>query len=249
MKKVLLAGKLNEPMKDLHTFLSGHFTVQLCPEDAEVFSGMMKVVRPDIVLVSLIGLYEVNAAIFRRMETDYPEIPVITIGTEAEREALKSHFEGEQFENLIRPLENSTVYEAVCRRLSVTAALEEPEKDKRPNILIVDDNAATLRAIKAMLEDRYEVTAAISGMKAMNAIGKRRPDLILLDYEMPVCDGKQTLEMIRNDDEISMIPVIFLTGVNDREHIQAVLNLKPAGYLLKPPVKETLLEAIEKGLS
>ena len=66
---------------------------------------------------------------------------------------------------------------------------------------------------------------------------------------MPVCDGKQTLEMIRADDELAEIPVIFLTSVNDREHIEAVLSLKPAGYLLKPPVKERLVEAIDNSLN
>ena len=74
------------------------------------------------------------------------------------------------------------------------------------------------------------------------------PDLILLDYEMPVCDGRQTLEMIRADEEISDIPVIFLTGVNDREHIEMVLALRSAGYLLKPPVKERLLGEIKKAV-
>ena len=85
-------------------------------------------------------------------------------------------------------------------------------------------------------------------MKAMTSIGKNRPDLILLDYEMPVCDGRQTLEMIRADDDLKDIPVIFLTSVNDREHIQSVLELHPQGYLLKPPVQEKLEQAIEKEL-
>ena len=75
---------------------------------------------------------------------------------------------------------------------------------------------------------------------------KQRPDVILLDYEMPVCDGRQTLEMIRADEEMKDIPVIFLTGVNDRENIQAVLRLRPAGYLLKPAVPERRIETIEK---
>ena len=112
----------------------------------------------------------------------------------------------------------------------------------------MDDNGPTLRTIKAMLDEEYDVTVVNSGMNAMKAIGKRRPDLILLDYEMPVCDGRQTLEMIRADEEISDIPVIFLTGVNDREHIEMVLALRPAGYLLKPPVKERLLGEIKKAI-
>ena len=55
--------------------------------------------------------------------------------------------------------------------------------------------------------------------------------------------------MIRADDEIADIPVIFLTSVNDREHIEKVLALKPQGYLLKPPVQDKLLDAIGTALN
>ncbi len=57
--------------------------------------------------------------------------------------------------------------------------------------------------------------------------------MILLDYEMPVCDGRQVLEMIRSEQDMASIPVIFLTGTVDRERIEKVMALKPAGYLLK----------------
>ena len=118
----------------------------------------------------------------------------------------------------------------------------------RRKILAVDDNGPTLRVIKAMLETDYDVTIVNSGMNAMKAIGKNRPDLVLLDYEMPVCDGRQVFEMIRADDEIRNIPVVFLTGVNDREHIEPILALRPAGYLLKPLDKKKLLETIAAAL-
>ena len=118
----------------------------------------------------------------------------------------------------------------------------------KKTVLVVDDNAAILRSIKAMLEDKYTVMLANSGMQALKSIGKKHPDVILLDYEMPVCDGRQTLEMIRADEEICDIPVIFLTGVNSREHIEAVIKLKPAGYLLKPAVADKLIANIEKAL-
>ena len=54
------------------------------------------------------------------------------------------------------------------------------------------------------------------------------------------------LEMIRADEELTSIPVVFLTAVNDRANIEAVIKLKPAGYFLKPPVKDRLLQEIEK---
>ena len=111
---------------------------------------------------------------------------------------------------------------------------------------MVDDNGTALRTIKAMLEEKYEVAMAISGAQAMTSIGKKRPDLILLDYEMPVCDGKMTLEMIRAEEDLKNIPVVFLTAVNDRANIEAVLKLKPAGYFLKTPVKDRLIEEIDR---
>ncbi len=52
--------------------------------------------------------------------------------------------------------------------------------------------------------------------------------------------------MIRADEDFKDVPVIFLTGVSDRAHIEAVLNLKPAGYMLKPAIKEKLLTAIKE---
>ena len=122
------------------------------------------------------------------------------------------------------------------------------ENDEKKKLLIVDDDGTTLRVLKGMLEHEYDVTIVNSGMNAIKAIGKKRPDLILLDYEMPVCDGRQTLEMLRADEESKHIPVVFLTGVNDREHIEAVLSLRPAGYLLKPPDKKMIVDTIRKAI-
>ena len=144
---------------------------------------------------------------------------------------------------------NKTEKQDVAKADDSEGAIPEVKAaDSRKLILIVDDNAMNLRTEKAMIPEKYRVNLANSGAKAMASIGKERPDLILLDYEMPGCDGKQTLEMIRADEEYKDIPVIFLTGVNQREQIQAVLELKPAGYLLKPPTLPKLVAAIEKAL-
>ena len=98
---------------------------------------------------------------------------------------------------------------------------------------MVDDSGVVREAMKGLLEEDYQVTLAQSGFSAIRSIALDRPDLILLDYEMPVCDGKQVLEMIRSETDMADIPVIFLTGKVDKESIAKVLALKPAGYLSK----------------
>lgn len=252
MKKILLIGKLNNVVNETNQFLSQFFHVQLCSENAGVAEGMMKIVNPDLVLISLVGAYNIDTSIFFMLSDKYARTPVLTIGTKEESSSFFKYYEDGQFENLIRPVDHTAVMDAVCRRLGLErdSIEKEVEAKKDPNgrkrILVVDDNGTALRTVKAMLEDRYEVAVAISGAQAMTSIGKKRPDLILLDYEMPVCDGRMTLEMIRADEELGSIPVIFLTAINDRENIEAVLKLKPAGYMLKPPVKERLLAQISK---
>ena len=116
----------------------------------------------------------------------------------------------------------------------------------KKKILVVDDSGAMLRNVKGWLEDRYQVILANSGTMAIKYISTNRPDLILLDYEMPVLNGKQVLEMIRSESEFSDIPVMFLTGKNDKESIQQVLSLKPEGYILKTTKPEQIIQMIEE---
>lgn len=84
-----------------------------------------------------------------------------------------------------------------------------------------------------MLSKDYSVSAVDSGVAAIRTIALDTPDLVLLDYEMPVCDGRQTLEMLRSDEVFSNVPVIFLTGRKDPSSMIGVMPLKPSGYILK----------------
>ena len=125
---------------------------------------------------------------------------------------------------------------------------EEPSG--KGKILVVDDSATIRQAMKGLLSKDYEVAVAESGVAAIRTITLNRPDLVLLDYEMPVCDGKQTLEMLRSEEAFSNIPVIFLTGRGDPETVRRLLSMKPAGYLLKylkpAEIKQKIDELFEK---
>lgn len=253
MKTILIIGKMNKLMKDLNDYLKTYFSIQLCADDSSNATGMIKVTDPTLIMINLMGYTTEERNLFQSIQTNFPTLPVITIGSEIEQKIFADFYSGTQFSNLLRPIENTAILSAICKRLNlseqeVKSNAKLPE-DHRPKILAVDDSMPTLRNIKTILEKKYNVSLANSGMKAMNMIGKSRPDVILLDYEMPVVDGKQTLEMIRSDEDLSDIPVIFLTGVNDGAHIKAVLALKPARYLLKPVTADKILEAIETVLN
>ena len=118
-------------------------------------------------------------------------------------------------------------------------------KHVKKKILVVDDSGAVLRSVKAWLEEKYQVILANSGAMAIKYLATNRPDLVLLDYEMPVVDGRQVLEMMRTEMEFSNIPVIFLTSKNDKESIMKVMELKPEGYILKSTPPKQILQKID----
>ncbi len=111
--------------------------------------------------------------------------------------------------------------------------------------MIVDDSAVMLTLERTWLEDKYEVACANSGTQAIKYLSLDRPDLILLDYEMPIVSGKILFEMIRSDPDFAGIPVIFLTGQNDKKSIMEVLELKPEGYLLKSMDPAEIIKAVD----
>ena len=116
---------------------------------------------------------------------------------------------------------------------------------RKKQILIVDDSDFMRSNMIRLLGNDYEMLESNSSIAAIKKITVNRPDLILLDYEMPVCDGRQTLEMIRSDEEIADIPVVFLTGRGDAESVKKVMSLKPKGYLLKSMPEEDIKKYID----
>lgn len=109
----------------------------------------------------------------------------------------------------------------------------EKEGNDKKKILVVDDSAVILQAMKELFGREYEVATAKSGVAAIRSMTLDKPDLVLLDYEMPICNGQQIMEMIRAEEAFLDLPVIFLTSTVDKDRIQKLLPLKPAGYLLK----------------
>ncbi|MCR4715588.1 MAG: response regulator [Lachnospiraceae bacterium] len=129
---------------------------------------------------------------------------------------------------------------------SVIATDKKTEVKKR--ILLVDDDPAFAKMVREWIKDKYDVDIVTAGMQAIQFLVKNKVDLILLDYEMPVVDGPQVLQMLRSDETTKDIPVFFLTGVGTREGVARVMELKPNGYILKSTPREELLAHLKKKL-
>ena len=116
-------------------------------------------------------------------------------------------------------------------------------------IFVVDDDPDYRSVISRWLTPHYSVSIFSSAREMMAGLKAAKPDLILLDYEMPEMDGHELIGILRKDPEIQMIPIIFLTGKNDRDHVFRILQYKPDGYLLKTLSKEALIDSIDRFFS
>ncbi|HSH90216.1 MAG TPA: adenylate/guanylate cyclase domain-containing protein [Ramlibacter sp.] len=111
--------------------------------------------------------------------------------------------------------------------------MHQPTRKSR--ILVVDDTPDNLFLMSALLEDRYEVTTAESGMQALAlASCAQPPDLILLDIMMPDMDGYEVMRQLQKNEATSRIPVIFLTALTSVDKEQFGLDLGAVDYITKP---------------
>ena len=116
-------------------------------------------------------------------------------------------------------------------------------------ILVVDDDAMNLKMAEFILkQEGYNVVTRESGMACLDYLKVDRPDLILLDVEMPVMTGIQTLEVIRGNEEFRNLPVMFLTASADTDTVVEAGRLGVAEYVKKPFMPQELTDRVKKVL-
>lgn len=231
-KNSLLVRSAMEHFKELeYNVVVEDLDVQKISKLKESFEALILYMESD-------GYEKTQDIIYLRDKAVEEDIPIFYIGDEAEelKKLIPDHVLQHVFQ---RPID---IKQAVQK---IDEYVKKFGSHSKKKILVVDDSGAMLRNIKGWLEEKYQVILANSGAMAIKYLATNRPDLVLLDYEMPVVDGSQVLEMIRTETEFSDIPVIFLTSKNDKESILKVMALKPEGYLLKTMEPDKIVQEID----
>lgn len=123
------------------------------------------------------------------------------------------------------------------------------------DILLVEDNAGDVRLTQEVLKSskvRNNLIVANNGQEALNCLrrqgkyaGTARPDLILLDLNLPVMDGREVLEKIKDDQNLKRIPVVILTTSKAEEDILKTYNLHANCYVTKPVDLEQFVKVVQ----
>ena len=221
MKKILLIGKTDSTYTQLGDRLAEHYAVRYGSSGGYAAEALLNSFSPSLTVIRASGT---DTAITKLIGEKYGSIPVIILGTPEEAAAMP----------WLRPAavcDDSTqaAYDCICSAMPC-----DDDGAGTLTVMIIDDDVAILRMMKSVLGSKFDMVLATSGSKALTLIEKKRPDVILLDYEMPEMNGLQTLEAIRGKTGSADIPVIFLTGANTPEVIGSINAANTAGYLMKP---------------
>jgi len=135
-------------------------------------------------------------------------------------------------------------------RRSVTDATGPEASEKQPLIMVVDDSL-TVRKVTARNLSRHgmEVVMARDGIDALDLMANRRPDLMLVDIEMPRMDGYELTKRVRDDPVTSHIPIIVITSRAGSKHQQKAMALGADDYLIKPYQEQELINHVERSLA
>ena len=178
--------------------------------------------------------------VYVRDKADEEDIPIILIGDDYFIAKIGETINGHLVDSIYRhPINVDEIaeYMATC--------VEAHKSVNKPKILVVDDSADMLKRLKLWLSSKYQIVMAKSGTMAIKYLSMEIPDLILLDYEMPIINGQKVLEMIRSEKDFAAIPVIFLTACGDKEAVMQIAKLKPEGYLLKSQKPTEIMSTID----
>ncbi|MCL2702188.1 MAG: response regulator [Defluviitaleaceae bacterium] len=115
-------------------------------------------------------------------------------------------------------------------------------------VFIVDDNDANLTVAASALENDYRVLTMPSAQKMFALLNKKKPDIILLDVEMPEMSGLEAIVELKRNPEWSGIPVFFVTGWIDDGLINKAMELGAVNVISKPFVPSALLECIKNSV-
>ena len=261
--KVMVTGRNTKIASDISERLSddrGYIVIK-CPAGKEALFDRVPAEMPHVIIICLGNETWETVTVFDVLKecTRMGGITIIVITNEEDQKVFINHTRLERMFFMPRPVSLFALYQKLNEIETVVAEKQQngsmmiteyinPNADDTPprkHILVVDDDSSQLLQMKDHLREFYEVTLVTSGKAALKYLSKHRVDLIFLDYLMPQMNGPDVLEQLRRFPALRFIPVVFLTGVTEKDTvIKTLLELKPQGYIVKPAKKSELVAKI-----
>jgi putative two-component system response regulator len=145
------------------------------------------------------------------------------------------------------PVSNQSTIESTLT--SNVAAAKTGSEAARPRILVVDDDPVVRRILLELLNARYHVFLASTGVQLPDLLEKHQPQLVILDVMLPWINGFELCRIIKTHQKDESLPVLFLTGCKEKEDLLTGKEVGASGYLTKPFYAKDLYREVERLLA
>jgi DNA-binding response OmpR family regulator len=249
-KKIIYVDDVNYSLMTVKTRLQEYYEIYPAESVVKMFEALENM-KPDLILLDVnmpdIDGYEAIKSL--KSDERYSEIPVIFLTGNSDRESVVKGLSLGAADYVIKPFTTSKLVESIEVHLNPpkrNSISDEDESDSKPSVLIVDDVSSMLRAMQYALHDRYKVYILSKSEDVMDFLRNKRPDLILLDYVMPVLSGFDLIPMIRALPGHKDTPIIVITTEGTQEHVNEAITLGASDFMVKPFKPQELNSKVAK---
>lgn len=261
--RLLIVDDVSSNIHLLMSVLKDDYTIIAATNGKKALELAQSHPTPDLILLDVVmpdmDGFEVCKELKRSTVTK--EIPIVFVTSLNSIEEQEQGLEAGGIDFISKPFSKDIILHKVetylnlkeletsCGRTKPVELKEEPMNEQKSKVLVVDDSPENIQVAIEALKDKYTVSVATSGMKALRQIDEGLlPDLILLDVIMPEMDGYELCEILKAREEFKYIPIIFVTVLEKENDIVRGLELGAVDYVVKPIEPQVLNARVETHL-
>ena len=245
--KIIYVDDVTSSLITLKRRLSRKHEVYPAESSKILFKTLEKII-PDIILldINMPDADGYDTIEYLKADERYAHIPVVFFTSNNDRESVIKGLALGAVDYIIKPFETSSLFDCIEKHVTASRGVKEKEENEKPRILAVDDVISILKTIKAALHNNYIVHTISNPESVLDFLKLRKPDLILLDYLMPIYNGFELIPMIREIEGYEDTPIIMLTSEGTVTNIKEAVALGACDFIVKPFKENELNEKVAK---
>jgi len=250
-KKIIYVDDVNYSLVSVKSRLGERYDIFPADSAVKMFE-LLDFFTPDLILLD-VNMPEIDGyETIKSLKTNdrFCDIPVIFVTGNSDRESVVKGLSLGAADYVVKPYTATKLIESIELNLYPSKKRQNPEEegeiDDKPIVLIVDDVSSMLRAMQYALNDKYNVYALSKSEDAIDFLRTKKPDLILLDYVMPVINGFDLIPIIRELPGHKETPIIIITTEGTQDHVNKAMSIGAADFIVKPFKPKELNDKVAK---
>ncbi|MCL2225463.1 MAG: response regulator [Defluviitaleaceae bacterium] len=226
-KNILYVDDVNYSLVTIQTRLKNHYQIHPANSSKEMYE-ILSTTLPDLILLDInmpeVGGFEILKML--KANPRYSKVPVVFITAKGKKSDLLEGMELGAADFMLKSFTDEQMVSCIEHCIN-------PQMDK-PVVLAVDDNPSILKTVNFLLNKDYVVRTLSDSAKMRELLHIIKPDLFLLDYNMPGLTGFDLVPRIREFPEHTDTPIVFLTSEGSVDNLSSALYLGAKSFIVKP---------------